>query len=104
MCAWALLRWSIGTILVAQDLADVFNVVVVLEALLAAFLADVLVATSAFGRIASGLEFLTGQFLIQLWVDLVHVDLVHILNKGCIACKTRSALRHTSFKVLATGW
>jgi hypothetical protein len=73
-------------VLVAQDLTDMLNVVVVLEALLAALLADIFVATSALRRVSSGLKLqilcVNGLCELGIILRLRIIDHVKIIHGG----------------------
>jgi hypothetical protein len=87
LLVWALLGRSIWTVLVAQHLAHVLNVVVVLEALFAALLADIFVSAGAVSsharrRTQLHLGLVLIEFRVNLWLCICDLKL---LNHSCIA-------------------
>jgi hypothetical protein len=66
---WTVNARLVWAVLVAQDLTDMLDVLVVLE-LLAAALADIHAATSALSRVASDLEVLSDRLLSKLKILL----------------------------------
>jgi hypothetical protein len=112
---WALLRWCIRTVFITQDLANVLNVIIVREALLAAFLANVLVASSAFGWVCGGYcsQCLTNGLRLnlglihELWIEFNFVcNHIHLLRDcgiaGCAQDNTTVACVHAPLQMMAT--
>jgi hypothetical protein len=87
LLVWALLGRSIRTVLVAQHLAHMLDVVVVLEALLAALLAHIFVSTSAVSSHARrhaqlNWRLVLIEFGVNLWLCICDLKL---LKQSCIA-------------------
>jgi len=111
----AFLGRCIRTVLVTEHLTDVLNVIIVFEALFAAFLANIFVASGAFGRIASGSEFRTCHLLrngLGIFCDIqlfhgIFCDIIQLVHHGCIvkrALQSRGTLVNTTLQMMATRW